>query len=126
MAIEPTVGRIVWYRPGHEDVIEVVDGEPLAADVCRVWPDGRVTLCVKDAKGAVHSRERVQLVQDGEEPPARSYCEWMPYQIGQAKNHAEPQTPETDFAPEVSEQAVPDDVPVTESPGDQRPFRKRK
>lgn len=129
MKIDPTPGRVVWYRPGDEDTVGAA-GEILAALVAKVLPEGRVNLLVVDEVGRSHSRQNVILRQEEDEPPKdnKSYCEWMPYQISQAKKHAEPEprTPETEFVPEVGEQAVPDDVPVTESLGEQRPFRKKK
>lgn len=122
MRIEPTPGRSVWYRPGDEDTILSTEGQPLAATVAAVLPGGKVNLSVLDYNGRVNSRCGVTLVQEGEDPPAngKSYCEWMPYQIGQAKKHAEPAaetavtSDELTETPPEGDQAVPEDVPVAD------------
>ena len=87
--IRPTVGRVVWYRPGKYDDIARIDGAPLAAIVASVFGDDCVNLTVFDAMGVAHPRTSVTLVQDGGPPvealgDGASYCEWMPYQKGQA------------------------------------------
>lgn len=103
--IEPTVGRIVWFRPyikpGRLSTLRVerdfpdcdngltfVTGEPLAAIVACVHPaTGNVNLTVFDSYGNPHARQDVFLWQgeEGSERPAgMRYCEWMPYQKGQA------------------------------------------
>jgi hypothetical protein len=83
--IKPTVGRVVWYRPfEHDDMAGVSGDQPLAAIVAHVWSDSCVNLAVFDANGVAHSRTSVLLVQDGEPKPAAGFCEWMPYQKGQA------------------------------------------
>ncbi|MCW2317470.1 hypothetical protein M2322_003029 [Rhodoblastus acidophilus] len=89
--INPTVGRVVWYRPGtfdREHGVAVNGDQPLAALVATVWSDRVVNLVVFDANGTTFSRSSVTLVQEGDAvPESREYCEWMPYQIGQAKKH---------------------------------------
>lgn len=79
--IEPTVGRIVLFfvNDQHPD-----HGFPLRADICFVHDDGTVNLSINDARGHHFSRCNVQLVQDGESPNSAEWCEWMPYQKGQA------------------------------------------
>src|SRR4051812_2510400 len=88
--IKPTVGRIVWF---HDEQCQSpaplarITGQPLAAIVTGVWGDRMVNLAVFDANGASHSRTSVTLVQDGAAAPPLGcvmYCEWMPYQKGQA------------------------------------------
>lgn len=84
--ITPTVGRMVWYRP-EGDSFEGIDcnGQPLAATVSHVWHDRCVNLSVCDPNGNWHGRTSVVLVQDDEPiPDTGSFCEWMPYQKGQA------------------------------------------
>jgi hypothetical protein len=86
--IKPTVGRVVWYQPSDkekskEQSLAVAD-QPLAAHVCYVHSDHLVNLLVIDMNGFLHSRTNVMLVQEGEDKPISSYCEWMPYQKGQA------------------------------------------
>lgn len=83
--ITPTVGRVVWFTPGASDDIPRNGDRPLAAIVANVWSDSCVNLAVFDANGVSHSRTSVYLLQGGDDPPAGSpYCEWMPYQKGQA------------------------------------------
>lgn len=79
--IKPTVGRIVWYwvaKPSPQK-------QPLAAVVASVIDDGLVNLAVFDASGASHPERNVPLIQeDIPAMPGVHYCEWMPYQKGQA------------------------------------------
>lgn len=84
--IKPTVGRIVWF---YNDAIHnriVQRDQPLAAIVAYVWNDRLVNLHVIDADGVYHPVTSVQLVQEGDVYPTEGMrCEWMPYQVGQAK-----------------------------------------
>jgi hypothetical protein len=51
--------------------------------------DALVNLTVFDSNGVSHSRTSVPLVHAGEPKPEHGYfCEWMPYQIGQAAKAA--------------------------------------
>jgi hypothetical protein len=60
------------------------DGK-LAAIITNVHSDTCVNLTVFDANGCPFSRTSVHLVQAGGSVPAEEpYCEWMPYQKGQA------------------------------------------
>jgi hypothetical protein len=77
--IKPTVGRVVWYWMPNSP-----QREPLAAMVAAVVTDSIVNLSVIDAEGNQFGQKGVPLVQDGEQPPSMAYCEWMPYQKGQA------------------------------------------
>lgn len=86
--IAPTVGRVVWFR--HNGVcrhMNILDPEqPMKADVVFVHPDGKVNLTVFDHRSNQHDIQNLTLVQEGDDKPAdEPYCEWMPYQIGQAK-----------------------------------------
>lgn len=84
--IIPTNGRIVLYHPSQFDtnVMTVHDSRPLAAIVAHVFNDGLVNLCVFDSNGHPYGRTSVPLHQ-GDGPCSSSpYCEWMPYQKGQA------------------------------------------
>jgi hypothetical protein len=87
--IAPTVGRVVWFHPAanaaEAGFARPEAGTPLAAIVARVWSDTCVNLTVFDANGAPHSRTSVLVVQDGQPVPDGYYCEWMPFQKGQAK-----------------------------------------
>jgi hypothetical protein len=87
MFIKPTVGRVVWFwEAGHH-----TDAQPMAALVTFVHSDREVNLVVFTHEGYPTPCECVYLRQDGEERPSESFAEWMPYQIGQAKKHAEPE-----------------------------------
>jgi len=84
--IKPTIGRVVWYRPNkYDDAFAFYQVEPLAAMVVRVWNDRMVNLVVFDPNGLPLSRTSVRLIQEGDPIGSESYCEWMPYQLGQAK-----------------------------------------
>jgi hypothetical protein len=89
--ITPTVGRVVWYRPQeHIDGLTQHDpAQPMAAHVAYVWNDELVNLLVIDHGGKVHSRTSVPLIQEGGTCTAGSspFCEWMPYQKGQAAKY---------------------------------------
>lgn len=88
--IEPTQGRVVWYRPAGEEpgMTIFAGGQPMAATVAFVWNPRLVNLVVTDHAGLQHARTSVRLLQDGDvvqtnERTERT-CEWMPYQKGQA------------------------------------------
>src|SRR4051812_43109235 len=79
--IKPTIGRQVWFW----------DKRPLsplqqaeAATVIYVTSDTMVSLAVLSHVGAPRAELNVPLVQDGHVTPDFRYCEWMPYQKGQA------------------------------------------
>lgn len=86
--IKPTVGRVVWYHPSPntgEAGFSSYSGQPHAAIVAYVHSDTMLNLTVSDHNGTPHSRTSVQLVQEGDTPPTIGHwCEWMPYQKGQA------------------------------------------
>lgn len=79
--IKPTVGRVVWFYYEAEQMTQY------AAIVTAVHSDTCVNLCVFDINGGTHGVMSVFLRQENEPVPAGPYCEWMPYQIGQAKRH---------------------------------------
>lgn len=85
--IKPTNGRVVWYTPSiHDREMPQIDkSQPLAAHVAHVYSDRMVNLMVIDSYGAAHARYSVPLIQDDDlKSEAGFYCEWMPYQKGQA------------------------------------------
>jgi hypothetical protein len=83
--IQPTVGRVVWFRANETDKIKLDSEQPLAAIVAYVHGDRMVNLTVFDPNGVPHSRTSVTLKQESDDIlPGSSYCEWMPYQLGQA------------------------------------------
>lgn len=88
--ITPTVGRIVWF---HDETcldpapIARITGQPSAAIITAVWGDRMVNLAVFDGNGKIHPRTSITLVQPGDAcppPGCAQYCEWMPFQKGQA------------------------------------------
>ena len=88
--IKPTVGRKVWYWPSEYDLnglgaMVAAHLQPLDATVVCVHGDRMVNLVVFDANGNMHKCLSVTLVQEGDTKPEGRYCEWMPYQIAQAK-----------------------------------------
>lgn len=88
--IPPTVGRVVWFYPslltGEAGFAPPSEGKPLAAIVAHVWNDHMVNLAVLDANGASHPRTSVPMIHEGEPAPTGGFfCEWMPFQKGQAK-----------------------------------------
>lgn len=105
--IFPSVGRKVWYRPTQNDLrgpipmtvagsVEAGTAQPLDATVIAVWGDRMVNLLVTDIVGRQFPVLSCTLLQEGDEPVKDGdgnvvgrYCEWMPYQIGQAKQQAD-------------------------------------
>jgi len=88
--IEPTIGRVVLFWPtlayardkgmAYEDT-----GKPLPAIITYVHNLRMVNLAVFDQNGENYPVTSVPLFQDGEPVPNGGfYCEWMPYQKGQA------------------------------------------
>jgi hypothetical protein len=98
--IFPTVGSVVWSTPSRlygDGFFTHIDSrqptadsrQPLAAIVAHVFRDDLVNLTVCDSNGVPHGRTSVPLMQAGEAKPEHGYfCEWMPYQVGQAAKHA--------------------------------------
>lgn len=83
--IKPTVGRVVWFWPSKAaDAQEPT--QPYAATVAYVHSDTCVNLSVVDHSGRQFAATSVPLLKDGEvaTTPTGYYCEWMPYQKGQA------------------------------------------
>jgi hypothetical protein len=77
--IVPTVGRVVWFRPGNGSRMMMHvrdDQQPLLANIIYVWNASRVSLHVTDHEGHTHFLPTVQLLQASETPPPCSYCEW--------------------------------------------------
>lgn len=84
--IKPTIGRVVWFTPLlNENIMAKRSDQPFAAIVTHVWSDWSVNLTVFDHDGVPWPHTSVTLVQEGEpKPDGGRYCEWMPYQRGQA------------------------------------------
>jgi hypothetical protein len=89
--ITPTIGRKVWFWPNGLKLtvagpLEVfTEKQALDATVVCVWGDRMVNLSVTDHGGRVHSVRSCTLLQEGDAVPGGFYCEWMPYQVSQAK-----------------------------------------
>jgi hypothetical protein len=101
--IKPTVGRKVWYRPSKSDLhgpvpmtvagsVHAGTAQPLDATVLAVWGDRCINVQVLDITGKAFTKMSVTLKQEGDTMPVDTegeellgYCEWMPYQQGQAK-----------------------------------------
>jgi hypothetical protein len=82
--ITPTVGRIVYYWPGGRAQAESGNKQPLAAKIAHVHSDGLINIGYLQHDGAASNATLVPLIQDGDERPDQPFCEWMPYQKGQA------------------------------------------
>jgi hypothetical protein len=84
--IAPTIGRQVWFWPGtFQGGVFVSRGDqPMAATVVYVHTDRLVNLQVIDHDGHARPIAEVQLRQPDDHVPQTQFCEWMPYQKGQA------------------------------------------
>lgn len=87
--IKPTIGRVVWYHPGPDD--PKPEGMPpapldgiLPAIITYVWSDTMVNLVVFDVNGGPFGKTSIGLKQGEDGIFTCYYCEWMPYQKGQA------------------------------------------
>jgi len=81
--IKPTIGRIVWYWAIHGQ------DQPYAAIVTYVHSDELVNLAFFYESGVCTTSAKVTLYQGEGLKPKFPFCEWMPYQIGQAKKYEE-------------------------------------
>jgi len=106
-SIEPTVGRMVWFRPNgmQSTQLQLLDEDtPCAAIVTYVFSTRRIRVAVFGHDGAhFHAGGSVTLRQPGDGEPAapQPYCEWMPYQKGQA---AKTETLEAQMKDAIKEQ----------------------
>jgi hypothetical protein len=96
--ILPTVGRVVWFTPSRSfvppDFLIIDPARPCSAMVAYVWSDSLVNLTVSDHYGKTFGMTSVPLMQEGEARPEAGYfCEWMPYQVGQAASTPRPNNP---------------------------------
>jgi hypothetical protein len=83
--IQPSNGRVVLFQPGASfNGVQYDRTQKLAATVVHVWNDRMVNLAVFDSIGHCYAMTDVQLLQDLDEPRGDTWCEWMPYQKGQA------------------------------------------
>jgi hypothetical protein len=85
--IIPTIGRRVWFWSAglrRTDVTCHDPKVPMDAGIVYVWNDRMVNLDVTDHAGKHHAFTSVELWQGDCDRPSGSYCEWMPFQKGQA------------------------------------------
>lgn len=79
MLIKPTVGRVVWLwrQPGQE--------QPNVAFIAYVHSDTMINIAYFDERGAPDRFTSMPLWHgEGDRPTVYPFCEWMPYQKGQA------------------------------------------
>lgn len=109
--IEPTVGRVVWYRhPAENSPIPQLGDPPHAAIVAFVHSERLVNLTVLAHNGRPYPMADVLLLQDSDVPPvAAPYAEWMPYQKGQA---AKTEALQAQAAAQASKPAEPAPAPA--------------
>lgn len=87
--IQPTNGRVVLFTPGASFMGRQHDpAQKLAATVVHVSDDRLVNLVVFDSTGQRYAVTSVPLLQDDDKPVGDTWCEWMPYQQGQAAKTA--------------------------------------
>lgn len=84
--IKPSIGRKVWYIPGshHLELVRLSD-QPFDATIVHVNSDTSINVVVFDHTGASLCYQNVPINVDLINPVG--HCEWMPYQVGQAKRH---------------------------------------
>lgn len=83
MLIKPTIGRVVWYHPSEDTTLPAI--------ICHVWNDSMINIAYFGMSGEAHAMTSVWLWQEGVEfpKPMTHFCEWMPYQVGQARASVE-------------------------------------
>lgn len=91
LVIAPSVGRKVHFFPGnsqfHSKPHCIDPAVPMDADIVYVWGDRLVNLNVRDHIGQVHAFTSITLRQpDDVIAEGQPYAEWMPFQVGQARN----------------------------------------
>lgn len=113
--ITPTIGRKVWYRHdgfqttdinGGQINVVSYDYQPMDATVIYVWHDRMVNLRITDHAGNTFALSSVHLVQQGDVTPGYRYCEWMPYQKGQAAKAAATALSVVDPGPDALEREI--------------------
>lgn len=110
---KPTIGRKVWFWPNSQasteaGAIDVYDEkQALDATVVCAWSDRLVNLSVTDHGGRVHSVRSCTLRQEGDPLPTSRYCEWMPYQVSQAKAGETKPAPAKTYAVIISTGSAP-------------------
>lgn len=104
VVISPSVGRKVWYRPSKSDQTgpvpmqtatdptDTTKRQPLDATIISVCGDRMINVLVTDIMGRQFPVLSCTLLQPGDAIAVDAqgavigrYCEWMPFQVGQAK-----------------------------------------
>lgn len=77
----PTVGRVLFYKPKTEDRFQNCD-QPCSATVAHVNDDGTLNLCVLDGNGSPHARQNVPFLRQESDDPLLAedggFCAWPP------------------------------------------------
>lgn len=88
--ITPDVGRTLYYYASQDNPLPGSPGG-LAAKIVHVHSDDMVNLVVWDGQGNMHAKPSIKLVQpDAVVNPGSEHCQWMPWQVEQAKKAAAP------------------------------------
>lgn len=89
--IVPTIGRKVYYFLRNPDGRLVSNNPALPFDVniVYVWSDNLVNVAGFDHNGNLFARISVPINTGPDGGGASAWCEWMPYQVGQAKAAAQ-------------------------------------
>lgn len=84
--IKPTIGRVVWFFDKNR---QADLSQPLDAHIVYVYNDTMVNIAGFDQNGVPFAQTSVFLRADETVPTNGQpfWCEWMPYQQGQAKKH---------------------------------------
>lgn len=85
--IKPTVGRVVWVHrsTGHQEATERHPTvQPEVGLITYVHDDATVGVVGFDRYGDKFASPSLPLFQGAGAAPELPYCEWMPYQKGQA------------------------------------------
>lgn len=87
--ILPTLGRVVWFKPGKGSPQVPSTNGYCTAQIIDVLDYETVNLVVVDSAGTRHVLDHIDLVQDEsllceDEHQIGGYAVWMPYQKGQA------------------------------------------
>jgi hypothetical protein len=107
-AVQPTVGRVIWFRPYKTDAIAQGGEQPLVGIVTYVNSNNSVNLAVFDQSGHASARTNVVLLQDNDAAPGdRSYAEW-PTKDGAKRTRKQADMPAT--APATSGSLSPAQV----------------
>lgn len=93
--IIPSVGRKVWFRlngAGAGLNIKTNGDQPVDATIVYVHSNTAINIAGFDHEGTPFKATLVPIidsVRGDPKPTAGIYCEWMPYQVGQAKSSAD-------------------------------------